>query len=74
MANDLKKGKPVFTGLNWHRQEAFSLLVPSDWQRLDLGNGRAGVAFSPSENDRENVVLVEVVSLAQKIVATDLEP
>lgn len=66
-----KDSKPVFKGLSWYRQEYFSLFVPIDWPRNPWPDGRMGIIFSPSSQDTETQLAVEVQDLGFEFAATD---
>ena len=59
----LTESKPAFKGLNWYRQQHFSLFVPMDWPHGPWSDGREGVVFMPNSNDPETRLAVEVKDL-----------
>jgi hypothetical protein len=66
-----KESRPVFKGLNWYRQQYFSLFVPLDWPSSSWPDGREGVLFVPNAEDPDSCLAIEVKDLGMTITQND---
>lgn len=64
--------KPSFKGLNWYRENYFSLFIPTDWHKVDHHDDRKGVIFLPKEEDIHTLYSVDVVDLGTELTTDDL--
>ncbi|MCA9836595.1 MAG: hypothetical protein KC422_06765 [Trueperaceae bacterium] len=71
MVTTKRDSPPVFKGLSWYREQYFSLFVPIDWSRSPWPDGRMGVLFSPTAEDGETLLGVEVQDLGFEFQAED---
>ena len=72
MSDTKQKSRPKFKGLNWYREQYFSLYIPLDWQRVEWQDDRQGVIFVPSEADPHTLFAVEVTDMGTTVDADDL--
>ena len=72
MQNKTRKSKPVFKGLNWHREQFFSLFIPIDWHKTNWPDERQGTLFLPSQEDIYTLFAIEVNDLGTIVTADDL--
>lgn len=63
---------PSFKGLNWYREQYFSLFVPTDWHTVKHPDGREGIIFLPSQEDIYTLYSVDVVDLGTTVTVDDL--
>jgi hypothetical protein len=73
MTDENTKGRPVFRGLRWYREQYFSIFVPVDWHRFKWQDDRQGVLFGPSAEDTHTVFAVDVTDLGFPVSADDLD-
>ena len=73
MTDENTKGRPVFKGLRWYREQYFSVFVPIDWRRFSWQDDRQGVLFGPSAEDAHTVFAVDVTDLGFSVTADDLD-
>jgi hypothetical protein len=68
-----RKG-PVYTGMRKHKdaEAGFSLWLPSDWHRTDMGGEHHGVIYSPYPNDLNTCFAAEKKVLAYKVTKEDV--
>lgn len=72
MSNQTKKTNPSFKGLNWYREQFFSLFIPIDWHKINWHDERQGIIFTPSKEDSHTLYAVEVKDLGTPLTADDL--
>jgi hypothetical protein len=67
----MERNGPSFKGLQWYRQDYFSLFVPTDWLPQAWPDGRDGVLFVPDAKDSETLLGIEVKDLGFETNAND---
>jgi hypothetical protein len=66
-----KGNRPSFKGLQWYREDYFSLFVPTDWLPRAWTDGRQGVLFVPDAKDAETLLGIEVKDLGFETLPDD---
>lgn len=72
MSDKINKSKPTFKGLNWYREQFFSLFIPIDWRKVDWHDDRQGIIFLPSHDDDYTLFAVEINDLGTGVTSDDL--
>lgn len=72
MSKGKDDSKPIFTGLNWYREQYFSFYIPIDWQKVEWPDDRQGILFVPPPEDGHTVFAVELKDLETKVTVDDL--
>jgi len=72
MSTKNKKEGPIFKGLNWHREQYFSLFIPNDWHKMQWQDERQGILFVPTQDDALTLFAIEVKDLGTTVTSDDL--
>jgi len=72
MSNEIKKSTPSFKGLNWYREQYFSLFIPIDWHKINWPDDRQGILFTPTQDDNHTVLAIEINDLGTTLTSDDL--
>ena len=66
--------QPIYRGLTKHvdREGGYSLWLPSDWQRLEMADGRQGAIYTPHADRHDTCVSAEKCVLDYSVRPKDI--